>query len=286
MHKDLGTGHPDLNSLALYHKYDEGTGDVTADQSLIGNDGTLIGALWLPSTVPFEGTFDLFDNEVRGVWAGQNEASSDIMTLTGSGIIGDQSIVFSNSDGGYDFINQIAPEYNLSLEKVWRVTTQGDLPPSLEVSIDISQLTLVQISEMFLLFDDTPDFSNATAVPGTFDTNTFTVPAGFFFDEFYYTLALKQTNLSAGEINNPAFDFEISPNPNNGQFQLTIQKADTDQLQFKLIDISGKMMFEKTIYPLQGEYSEAFDFGDLSKGVYLLQLNDGQSFSTRKVVLD
>jgi len=287
MHKDMDIAHPNNGSLTLYHKYDEGTGDTTADASGLSNDGTLIGALWLPSTVPFKGTFDLFENEVRGVWAGQTQANSAILTFSGSDFTGEQSAVFANSDGGYDLIAQPSTTYNYSLDKVWRVTTQGDIPPNLEVSFDLSPFSFVQFEEVFLLLNGQPDFSDATTISGTVNGSTFTVPADFFIlDGMYYTLGFKQEGLSADEIKNSELDIDITPNPNNGHFQLSIENPLADKLHFKLTDPTGKLLFEKSIFTGQQAFNDSFDFSHLSKGIYFVQLSDEKSVSLGKMIIE
>ena len=167
------------------------------------------------------------------------------------------------------------PSYNLS-QSVSLVETSFDLSP-----IDISN-----VSDIALLFNDELNFENATAIPGTITGNTLTVPAEFFLDGYYYTLGFDEGGVSNKDIYTSDLDFEIAPNPSNGKFQMTLENAGSDQLQCKLLDLRGKLLFEKTIYPLQQQYTEAFDFSDLAKGVYLLQLSDGEQTGTRKIVID
>ena len=286
MHKDLSGTHPDFTNLGLYHKYDEGINETTVDLSVNGNDGALIGALWLPSTVPFKGTFDLYENEVRGVWFGQNEASSDILTLTGSGLTGDQSLVFANSGGGLEFESQAPPPYDKRLAKTWRVATQGMLEPSMEVSFDLSLLDWTNIADIALLLGSEPDFDNASSIVGTLDGTTYTVPAEVFFDGLYYTLAFIEEGVAVEELYVSDHDFRIAPNPNDGQFQMTLENKEAKYLKLKVQDLAGRVIFNKSVNTGQGTYTESFDFSEFSKGVYLLQLSDAEKVSVRKVLVE
>jgi concanavalin A-like lectin/glucanase superfamily protein/type IX secretion system substrate protein len=286
MHKDLSSDHPSFSNLGMYHKYDEGIDLITADQSTNGNNGTINGGLWIPSTVPFKGVFDLYENEVRGVWFGQNEASSDIFTLTGSGLLGDQSIVFSNSGGDLDFNTSAPAPYDKRLSKSWRVTTQGSLEPSLGSSFDLSQVDLTDVADVGLLVSSTPDFNTASAIVGTLNGITYTVPAEVFFDGLYYTLAFTEEGVSTDELYTSDQDFRITPNPNNGQFQMILENSETEELDLKLMDLTGKIIFGKNIFAGQGTFSTAYDFSDLAKGVYFLQIDNKERASTRKIIIE
>lgn len=79
-------------------------------------------------------------------------------------------------------------------------------------------------------------------------------------------------------------DFSIYPNPSNGQFTLQHNLAGKGQPQLRVYNALGKLVLHQNITTsstlIQGE--------NLSKGVYLIQLSDGQSGTqlTRKLVVE
>ncbi len=285
MHKDLDSNHPNIDNLGIYHKYDEVSGEIAGDLSGNNNSGMLIGGTWEMSIVPFKGFFDLFENAVRGVWPGQTQASSDIMTLTGTALEGDQSIVFAHSSDNNDFSTDVPGLYTKRLSRIWRGTTQGTNVPIFEAQFDLTGIDLTGIIDYALLISDTPEFANASHVTGTLDGTTVSIPEELYSDGSYYTLGFLEEGVSVDELYDSANDFRIEPNPSQGQIRITLENETFITLNMSVMDLKGQVVFQQQLEANQGTHIQPFDFSQFAKGMYLIQLTDSNRSSTRKFII-
>ena len=102
----------------------------------------------------------------------------------------------------------------------------------------------------------------------------------FYFDDF---------NIPGTASNQEELNFvnglKVYPNPNNGDFQVSIDAAQPGEAIFKLIDISGKTVWTKNrtlelgtgIYPVQS--------AGLSKGIYWLNIQTPFGILNEKVII-
>ena len=89
-------------------------------------------------------------------------------------------------------------------------------------------------------------------------------------------------NPSVG-IGSNSFDSEIGifPNPNNGQFVLTYLSNGTTDAQLNIYDSFGKLIISELIE----ERINTIDLNNAASGIYLIQVNDGNTILTRKIVV-
>lgn len=86
-----------------------------------------------------------------------------------------------------------------------------------------------------------------------------------------------------------AFDglqVSLTPNPNNGQFNLTLSGQLATQYEIQLLDLQGKTLFDETVSTYGDLFVKAFDFSEQAAGLYFLRLNDGASVGTLKLVIE
>jgi Secretion system C-terminal sorting domain len=75
------------------------------------------------------------------------------------------------------------------------------------------------------------------------------------------------------------------PNPNNGK--LTLQfKADRHPTQVKITSIDGKSIYTEDIHGFEGHYNKEIDLSSQKKGVYLLQIIQGNKAVNKKIVIE
>jgi hypothetical protein len=86
-------------------------------------------------------------------------------------------------------------------------------------------------------------------------------------------------------ISNELFELVIYPNPNDGQFNLSMNLQSNSSYQFvRIYNMSGVLMSSKEI-PGSGKIKVAIDLGDVPAGMYYVQvLGDGQ-VATKKVIV-
>jgi PKD repeat protein len=77
---------------------------------------------------------------------------------------------------------------------------------------------------------------------------------------------------------------EIYPNPNNGQFTLSLSSPGTSTFEVKLANAIGMIIFDKKVV-VNGVYNENVNIADMAEGVYFLSLKNDKTFMIRKVVI-
>ena len=81
-------------------------------------------------------------------------------------------------------------------------------------------------------------------------------------------------------------EFQLSPNPNNGSFLLIMKGEARDEMNFKLIDILGRVVHEEPIDFKSEYFRKMFVMEGLATGTYLVQLRSEGEVLYRKVVVE
>ena len=82
-------------------------------------------------------------------------------------------------------------------------------------------------------------------------------------------------------------DWVISPNPNNGQFNLDFIINKQTTVEFSLVDLMGKTIYKipAKVYAV-GSQSEDFNFDEVEKGLYFLIIQTNQGSLTQKLIIE
>lgn len=90
------------------------------------------------------------------------------------------------------------------------------------------------------------------------------------------------------EINNPnQLEFQsmdLYPNPNNGTFTLNFQTDSKEAITVKVLSIQGKEVFREEIKDFSGSYTKKIDITNQAKGVYFLNILQGEQKMTKKLI--
>jgi uncharacterized repeat protein (TIGR01451 family) len=79
----------------------------------------------------------------------------------------------------------------------------------------------------------------------------------------------------------------VSPNPNHGVFQLNLDLKIASDINIELLDITGKLVYEKLVpHLLQGKSNIPVLLENVAQGVYLARVTSAGSSSTIKVVVN
>ncbi len=73
--------------------------------------------------------------------------------------------------------------------------------------------------------------------------------------------------------------YSVFPNPSNGQFYVSVA-TESQRVQGALYDIAGRMVYSTVLQP----GVNTLDIQNLPSGYYILRLNDGMEFVTKKIV--
>lgn len=82
-----------------------------------------------------------------------------------------------------------------------------------------------------------------------------------------------------------SFELTISPNPNEGVFEIIIETNETDELDWNLYNLQGKLMREGNLMVSPGISRQKIEGKNLSPGIYYLKIQNEIGFKTTKVVI-
>ena len=80
--------------------------------------------------------------------------------------------------------------------------------------------------------------------------------------------------------NNTALEFSISPNPNNGTFDIVMPIL-YENTKVEILDLSGKIIFSEKL----SQKKQRLDINNISRGVYILSLNQNGIIKTNKLII-
>ncbi|MEM6267962.1 MAG: T9SS type A sorting domain-containing protein [Bacteroidota bacterium] len=123
------------------------------------------------------------------------------------------------------------------------------------------------------------NFDPNVAGPGTFNF-TYTVSAPDCADE--------SATVTVSVMICPAIDpaiplsFSIVPNPNHGIFRLEAPGSVGQELEVRIIDLTGRAVYEHTLYNASGTLE--VDLNHVSRGLYIVELNNGESSTQGRLI--
>ncbi len=86
------------------------------------------------------------------------------------------------------------------------------------------------------------------------------------------------------------FDFidylSIFPNPNTGEFIIEMNITKPTDLEIKLLNVIGQVIYQEKLNKYVGAYQKTIDVSEYAKGIYNLQLLGGEGTVNRKIVVE
>jgi hypothetical protein len=80
--------------------------------------------------------------------------------------------------------------------------------------------------------------------------------------------------------------FSYFPNPNNGRFRLRFELPDTGDLNIRIYNPEGKVLYDAFKQGFSGNYDEAIDISDfVSEGVLFLQITQNGKGMADKIII-
>ncbi len=94
-------------------------------------------------------------------------------------------------------------------------------------------------------------------------------------------------NLKPGVDNKLELDkLVFSPNPSDGKFTLKFNTPEAGKTLISIYDVTGKQVYKENIKNFDGVYNSDIDISSEGKGTYFLKIQQGDKFSTRKIILE
>lgn len=105
---------------------------------------------------------------------------------------------------------------------------------------------------------------------------------------FIFALALGSTFAQNGfqRFNSPEIvsNLSVYPNPSTtGNFSVKFEVEAQKLIQIKVFNLIGREVYREEISPSIGEYKASFDLHNFPKGVYMLEVSNGNQRMTRRL---
>ncbi|MNK10949.1 Ser-Thr-rich glycosyl-phosphatidyl-inositol-anchored membrane family protein [compost metagenome] len=101
-----------------------------------------------------------------------------------------------------------------------------------------------------------------------------------------YSEVFQFTRGDIAGINDTVFsNFSLYPNPNKGSFTVKFNSATGNEIQMGVYDMRGRQLLNKLIANV-GTIDEAVSIGAVETGVYLVNIRDGESVITKKIIIE
>lgn len=88
------------------------------------------------------------------------------------------------------------------------------------------------------------------------------------------------------EENNNANSFIISPNPSNGQFEISFEQLFAEDKTIEILDLLGRIVYSENLIHFSGSYRKQIDLTFLNKGIYIIDLKGKNSTSAKKLIFN
>ena len=92
-------------------------------------------------------------------------------------------------------------------------------------------------------------------------------------------------NIGIANTSAPAMKMEVYPNPANDQISWDIKTQEASSYTVSLIDVNGKVVFNKSINGKIVSYKDTLSLLDFANGIYTLQVTTNKGTSSQKVVV-
>ncbi|ARV08680.1 hypothetical protein BTO05_03145 [Winogradskyella sp. PC-19] len=99
------------------------------------------------------------------------------------------------------------------------------------------------------------------------------------------TICYEETSFVLSNDNFELDDFALFPNPNKGDFTLQFNSNSGKEINVDVYDISGKLVFDSN-YDATSRFDKQIILNNVSTGIYIMKVNDGNKTITRKLIIE
>ena len=93
------------------------------------------------------------------------------------------------------------------------------------------------------------------------------------------TMSLRTSDL------NKISNLNVFPNPNKGEFTITLNDSQSERLNIEVFDIRGRQIYRNS-YKNLGDFNETISLKNAQSGLYILNVSDGNRYATKKIIID
>ena len=81
-------------------------------------------------------------------------------------------------------------------------------------------------------------------------------------------------------------NLDIHPNPNTGEFTVTFKIIEKQNINLKVFNIKGQIIYQENLSDFTGKYQNKIDMSGYAKGIYSLQLSTKEKIINRKIIIE
>jgi len=87
------------------------------------------------------------------------------------------------------------------------------------------------------------------------------------------------------EGGNAIANLDVYPNPSRDVFNVTFTSEDVQDLEVRVINIVGEVIYTEDLQQFVGEYTKSIDLTTYTKGVYFLEITTNNGVVNKKLIL-
>ncbi|MEZ4801310.1 MAG: T9SS type A sorting domain-containing protein [Gelidibacter sp.] len=80
-------------------------------------------------------------------------------------------------------------------------------------------------------------------------------------------------------------NFSIYPNPNKGQFNVSLNSPSSEKVMITVYDIRGRKIYDNT-FQNSSNFNQSISLNSVQSGMYLVKVSDGGKQATKKIVVE
>ena len=80
-------------------------------------------------------------------------------------------------------------------------------------------------------------------------------------------------------------NLDVYPNPSRDIFNVTFTSEDVQDLEVRVINVVGEVVYTENLKEFVGEYAKQFDLGAYTKGIYFLEITTNNGVVNKKLIL-
>lgn len=207
------------------------------------------------------------------------QTNFDDMIVTVAGFSG-PFIVTSQNTSGLSFAE------NTTQTVTWNVASTAGAPVNC-ANVKISLSTDNGLTFSNTLLTSTPNSGSAVVtIPTGINSSDCRIKVEAVGNIFFNVNTQKFTITSPLQIANFGLqNFELFPNPNNGNFNVKFDSDSKNEIKIGVHDLRGREIFSKS-FQNNSFFNESIELSGVQAGVYLFNIQDGDKKEVKKIIIE
>ena len=80
-------------------------------------------------------------------------------------------------------------------------------------------------------------------------------------------------------------NLDVYPNPSRDIFNVTFTSEDAQDLEVRVLNIVGEVVYTENLQQFVGEYTKQIDLSNNAKGIYFLEIETNDGVINKKLIL-